>query len=253
MNNLRRRLRSDEALLGTLISLDSPELAMILQHAGFSWFFLDLEHSALLDLKSAQRIIEVLQPRGYAVIRVPDGSETWIKHALDTGCDGIIVPHVSTPEEAERVVRSAKYPPAGGRSVGISRAQGYGARFHEYLSEATDSIAVIAQIEDVEGVKNIDAILAVDGIDAIFVGPYDLSGSLGILGELSNPALAEMVDRVRAACQAKGMPLGMFCPNPEAANTELGMRTLLLAIGSDAGHVATGAKATLDQLRRPRQ
>ena len=249
MDAFRSRLRSPEALLGTLISLDSPELALILRRAGFAWFFLDLEHSALLDLKSAQRVIEVLQPEAYAVIRVPDASETSIKQALDTGCDGIIVPHVATREDAVRVVERARYPPAGKRSVGIARAQGYGAHFQEYLARAADNVAVIAQIEDVDGVRNIEEILDVDGIDAVFVGPYDLSGSMGLLGQLSHPDLIGLVDRVRKSCLDRGTPFGIFCPTPSAAKAELDEGATLLAIGSDAGHAAAGAAAVLGELR----
>lgn len=249
MNNLRERLRSKDPLLGTLITLDSPEVALIAQRAGFSWFFLDVEHSALLDLKSAQRITEALQPDGYAVIRVPDGTETWIKKALDTGCDGIIVPHVATREDAERAIARAKYPPLGSRSVGIARAHGYGTSFQEYLDKAAGSVAVIAQIEEVEGVKNIDEIIGVDGIDAIFIGPYDLSGSMGILGQLHHDELSRMVDDVREACRAKDVPFGIFCPNAAALASELDKRSILLAVGSDAGHVFAGASAVLRDAR----
>jgi 2-keto-3-deoxy-L-rhamnonate aldolase RhmA len=248
MNDLRGRLRSPDALLGTLVLLDSPETALTLRRAGFTWFFLDLEHSALLDIKSAQRIIEVLQPGAFTVIRLPDRSDTWIKHALDTGSDGIIVPHVATAEDARAAVASAKYPPLGTRSVGITRAHGYGASFQEYLSQAAEHIAVIAQIEDVDGAENIEEILQVDGVDAIFIGPYDLSGSLGVLGELSHPSLLSMVDKVRAACLRAGTPLGIFCPSPEAAAKEITAGTRLIAVGSDMGHLAAGAGSALATL-----
>ncbi|MDF5751655.1 aldolase/citrate lyase family protein [Spongiactinospora sp. TRM90649] len=249
MDNLRQRVRTSTPLLGTLITLDSPEMALILQQAGFEWFFLDLEHSALLDLKSAQRIIEVLQPSSYAVMRLPDGSETWIKHALDTGCDGIIIPHVATAADAQRVVKNAKYPPIGRRSVGIARAHRYGSSFKEYLSSANDSVAVVAQIEEVEGVDNIDDILSVEGIDAIFVGPYDLSGSMGILGDLADADLRQKVDHVRVACREKGVPFGIFCPNGSSARAEVEQGSVLLAVGSDAGYAAAGAGAVLRELR----
>ncbi len=248
MNDLRARLRDPEPLIGPLVTLDSPETAVILRRLGFSWFFLDLEHSALLDLKSAQRIAEVLQPDAFAVIRVPDASETWIKQALDTGCDGIIVPHVAAPEQARAIVAAAKYPPLGTRSVGIARAHGYGASFHEYLAEANDRIAVIAQIEEAEGVRNIDAILAVDGIDAAFVGPYDLSGSLGRLGRLSDPPVVAMIDAVREACRAADVPFGIFCGTADAARTEIAAGARLVAVGSDLGYLAAGASAVLGSL-----
>ncbi|WP_020544924.1 HpcH/HpaI aldolase family protein [Nonomuraea coxensis] len=242
-------MSSSNALIGTLITLDSPELALVLQKAGFEWFFLDLEHSAVLDLKSAQRIVEVLQPESYAIMRLPDSSETWIKHALDTGCDGIIIPHVATAEDAKRAVTYAKYPPVGRRSVGIARAHGYGSSFQEYLRSANDSIAIIAQIEEHEGVENIEQILSVDGIDAIFIGPYDLSGSMGILGELTHPDLRRNVDKVRTICQKKGVPFGIFCPNSTAARAEMEHGGVLLAIGSDASYAAAGANALLEGVR----
>ncbi|MGJ6969363.1 HpcH/HpaI aldolase family protein [Streptosporangium sp. G11] len=248
MRNLRRRLESREVLLGTLITWDSPEVALTLQKAGFSWFFLDLEHSALLDLKSAQRIMEVLQPASYVVIRVPDDSETWIKHALDTGCNGIIVPHVSTAQQAQSVVERAKYPPLGKRSIGIARAHGYGTHFAKYLQEANDRVAVIAQIEDTEGVNNIHDILDVRGIDAVFIGPYDLSGTMGILGDLAHPLLTEVIGRVRTACEERKVPLGIFCPNAAAARKEIDRGVMLIAVGSDAGYTFAGGAAALSEL-----
>ena len=252
MKGLRARLREDKPLIGPLITLDSPESAALLRRSGISWAFLDLEHSALLDLKSAQRICEILQPDVFAVIRVPDQSDTSIKQALDTGCDGIIVPHVTTAGQAHAAVASAKYPPHGTRSVGITRAHGYGAAFTEYLAGADDSVAVIAQIEDTDGVDNIDAIVNVDGIDAAFVGPYDLSGSAGHLGELSHPSVISMIEAVRNACRTANVPLGIFCPSADAARDEIAAGSRLLAVGSDVGYLAAGASAVLDALVRER-
>jgi len=187
----------------------------------------------------------VLQPVSYAVIRVPDDSETWIKQALDTGCDGIIVPHVSTAQQAQAVVERAKYPPMGKRSVGIARAHGYGTSFTEYLGTSNERVALIAQIEDVEGVENIHSILGVEGIDAVFVGPYDLSGSMGILGDLTNPLLTKAIGRVRTACQKSGVPLGIFCPNAATAQQEISYGATLIAVGSDTGYICAGASITL--------
>src|SRR5438876_221171 len=131
--SLRTRLGRDEPMMGTLLTLNSPEVAELLVNCGYDWLFLDMEHSPLLDLRAVQQITQVIQPRAYSIVRVPSNDPVWIKKVLDTGCDGLIVPHVNSESAARQAVSAAKYPPDGCRSVGIARAQGYGASVMSYL------------------------------------------------------------------------------------------------------------------------
>ena len=126
-------LSNSKALIGTLVTLDSSEVVEILALAGFDWLFLDMEHGNL-SIASVQSLCQAIAGRCHTLVRVPENAPIWIKKVLDIGCDGIIVPHVNTAEEAMQVIQAAKYPPKGQRSVGAARAQGYGHYFSDCLS-----------------------------------------------------------------------------------------------------------------------
>ena len=179
------RLRKGERLIGTLVSLPSAEITEILSETGFDWLFIDAEHGAF----NPQQAQTLLQAAGQCpcVIRVPAGDEVWIKKALDIGGAGIIAPQVHTAEQAEQIVRYCKYSPDGSRGVGIGRAHKYGIRFEDYIKTANENIAVILQAESREAIDNIESITSVEGIDAILIGPYDLSASLGKIGKVTDP------------------------------------------------------------------
>jgi 2-keto-3-deoxy-L-rhamnonate aldolase RhmA len=180
---------------------------------------------------------------------VPEGAEVPIKRALDLGAHGIIVPQVNTREQAERVVRFARYAPEGARGVGLARAHGYGARFREYLRDANDQIAVIVQAEHATAVDNIEDIVSVPGVDAVLVGPYDLSASLGKMGQIDAPAVVAAIRRVTDVCRAAGMPLGIFGVTAAAVQPYVAQGYTLLVAGVDTLYLDQGAKALLTDLR----
>jgi 2-keto-3-deoxy-L-rhamnonate aldolase RhmA len=242
---LRARLRERAPLIGTLVTLDSPEAVEVLAESGFDWLFIDMEHSPVLDTAAVQRLVQAVAGRVHTLVRVPDKSPTSITRVLDVGCDGIIVPHVDDPDDAMRAVRAARYPPLGERSVGISRAHGYGLGFQEYMARANQDLVVVAQIEHIDAVDRIDRIVEVDGIAAAFVGPFDLSGSLGVLGQPDHESVRGAIDRVRAACERAGMPFGIFAATAEGARAERERRSTLIAAGSDLSLLAGAAGQVL--------
>jgi 2-dehydro-3-deoxyglucarate aldolase/4-hydroxy-2-oxoheptanedioate aldolase len=183
-----------------------------------------------------------------AFVRIPINDDVYIKRVLDLGADGIIVPQVNTPEEAKRAVLASKYPPVGTRSAGIARAHKYGLDFAGYVQEANEKLAVILQIEHVEAVRNIDTILAVAGIDAIIIGPYDLSGSFGKLGRIDDAEVQEAIVTVFKACKKHGMPIGIFALHSEQATTYIRQGYELVALGIDVHYLCTAAKAALESL-----
>jgi 2-dehydro-3-deoxyglucarate aldolase len=208
-NNFRARLASGEALIGTLLSLPVPALAEIAADAGFDWLFLDMEHGAI-GITELSGLVRAAGGSSAAVVRIPETREMWIRYALDSGADGVIVPHVNTGEEAARAVRWAKFPPRGERSVGFSRANRYGTRFQSDIESANQTTAIIPQVEHIDAVRNIEEIAAVPGIDAVFIGPYDLSASMGKPGEISAPDVHEAIETVKRSCRARRIPLGIF-------------------------------------------
>ena len=225
-------LRSRKLLKGTLLTTASAEIAEAVSYSGLDWIFIDLEHSCL-STSEVQNIVRSVGGRIGSVIRVTDKSPTAITKALDTGCDGIIVPQVNTRAEALAVVEAAKYSPQGNRSVGLSRAQKYGLDFKGYINTANKTTSVIVQIENIVAVKNIDKILSVPGIDAIFIGPYDLSASMGKPGLLDRPDVIAAIETVISKAKKAGIPIGIYAATPEAAGIAIDKGITLLAVSTD--------------------
>jgi 2-dehydro-3-deoxyglucarate aldolase/4-hydroxy-2-oxoheptanedioate aldolase len=245
MMDFKERLGQGKPLIGTLLTLGVPAIAEMLSRCGFDWLWIDMEH-APLSLEQTQQLIQAKDDKCAAFVRIPANDEVWIKRILDLGADGIIVPQVRYAEEAERAVAATKYPPEGTRSVGIARAHGFGMDFANYVKQANERLMVILQIEHAEGVRNIDSILKVPGIDAIVIGPYDLSGSFGKLGQLSDPEVQMAIEAVHLACKQRGMPIGIFALQPEQGKAYLKKGYQLLALGIDASYLWNAAKSSLE-------
>lgn len=195
--SLRHRLTHGEVSIGSWIQLAHPAIAEIMANAGFEWLAVDLEHSSI-TIREAEEIIRIIDLCGVVpLVRLSSNDPVQIKRVMDAGAHGIIVPMVNSAIEAEHAVAALRYPPKGVRGVGLARAQGYGARFEHYRTWLESEGIVIAQIEHVRGVENLDAILGVDGINGFIVGPYDLSGSLGIPGKFDHPRMKEALVEIR--------------------------------------------------------
>ena len=207
--NFRKRLLQGDPLTGTIVSLPCPQIAELLARSGFDWLFIDGEHGPL-SVGDTQLLLQAAQPYCPCVVRVAANDEVHVKQALDTGADGIIAPLVNDADTAARVVAWAKYPPLGQRSVGIARAQGYGFAFADYVNRANMDVAVIVQVEHIDAVANIVSILDVAGIDGIFIGPYDLSASMGKPGNIHDDDVQHRIETVRQACLKRRMALGIF-------------------------------------------
>jgi len=245
--SFKEKLGRHDLLIGTIISLSAPEIAEIFSSAGFDWLFVDLEHSAL-SIKDVQVILQTAAPHTPCVIRVPSNEETWIKKALDIGAAGIIIPNVRTTEEVTRAVQLCKYPPQGIRSVGIARAQGYGNNFQEYVSSANDDIAVIIQIEHIDAVDNLQALITIPGIDSLFIGPYDLSASMGKIGQTADPEVQAAIAQIQQCAQQANIPLGIFGPTAEAVKPYIQKGYTLVTVGIDTlllGHAGKAITASL--------
>ncbi|HVK07229.1 MAG TPA: aldolase/citrate lyase family protein [Gemmataceae bacterium] len=249
MNDFRSRVRRRDVLVGPIVTLASPEVSELFALAGFDWVWLDLEH-APLSLAAVRQHLQAVAGRAGTVVRVPWNDEVHIKQVLDLGCDGVIVPQVKTADEARRAVAAAKYPPAGVRSVGISRAHQYGLAHREYVQTANDRVTVMLQIEHVDALPHVADILAVPGVDAIVVGPYDLSASLGRPGQFAHPDVAAAIGEMAAACTARGTPWGAFAPDAASAKAHLARGATVIALGMDTILLATAARAALDEVRR---
>jgi 2-keto-3-deoxy-L-rhamnonate aldolase RhmA len=247
-NDFRTRLRRGDTLFGTMVTLPSPAVAEILAGLGFDWLFIDGEHGPL-ETRELLGILQAVSRDVACIVRVPAADEVAIKRVLDLGAAGIIVPQVNSAEQAADVVRFARYAPQGARGVGLARAHGYGLRFQEYVSSANQRIAVIVQAEHARAVENIESIARVPGVDAVLLGPYDLSASLGKMGQVDDPAVVAAIARVTDACRAAGMPLGYFGVTAAAVRPYAERGYTLLVAGVDTLFVGQGAKTLLAELR----
>ena len=243
----RQRLLAGERLIGTVVTMAHAPIAELLSSAGFDWLFVDGEHGCLSS-GDIQQILQAAQPRCPCVVRVATADEVYVKQALDLGADGIIVPLVNDAAAAARVAAWAKYPPLGNRSVGIARAHGYGDRFADYVAQANDRVAVIVQVEHVDAVANIEAILDVDPVDAVFVGPYDLSASMGKPGRVQDADVRQQIDVVRQACLRRKKTLGIFGADAAAVQPFLNQGYTLIAAAMDTLLLSQSARALLSAL-----
>ena len=245
--NFTERLRQNEFLLGAMLTIPAPEVAEMIAKCGFDWLFMDGEHSPLSTL-DWQRMLQAVGGRSAGIIRVPEKSEAAIKKMLDIGADGIIAPQVNSADEARQVVEWCKYPPQGVRGVGLARAQGYGLDFASYVESANHDIAVIIQAEHIDAVNNIEDIAKVEGIDAIFIGPYDLSASMHKMGVIDDVEVVAAIDLVTRACQQNNIALGYFGVDAESVKPYIDKGYKLICTGVDAGFVTQGAQQVLQQL-----
>ena len=233
----RAWLQSSGMKLGTIVTIDHPAIVEIARLAGFDWLWIDGEHGRFNEV-SAATACAVAGGTVPLFVRLPDRSPTAIKRFLETGCDGIILPQVSSEEEVDQIARAAIYPPIGERSVGVARAQGYGARLAESLAKQDYAIAV--QIESVAGVRNAEAIAAHLAVDAVVIGPYDLSGSFGLPGQIDSPQVVDAIARVQKVCEAAGKPCGIFAATVEKAKAYAEAGFQLIAVGIDCTVLLNG-------------
>ena len=248
MTDFRTRVRRRDLLVGPLITLTDSAVAEAFALAGCDFLWLDLEH-APLGPESLRQHIQAAAGRAGTVVRVPWNDPVHVKGVLDLGCDGVIVPQVRSADEAQAAVAATKYPPAGVRSVGIARAQDYGMTLTEYVQTANDAVTVILQIEHIDAVPRVADILVVPGIDAIIIGPYDLSASMGMPGRIAHPDVAAAVAAIADACNRAGMPWGAFAPDAAAAKVQIARGASVIALATDTMYLWKGMRGALGELR----
>ena len=205
---LKNRLSRNRGALGAWTSLGHPSIAEIFAASGVDFIGIDLEHSTI-SLDQAQRIIAAAHAGGVACLpRISSHNGEQIKRLLDSGADGIIVPMVCTSAEVSKIAEWTKYPPVGRRSYGVARAQQYGFDFADYTASWNARSTIIIQIEAISAVNCIDELLSHDAVDGAMIGPYDMSGSLGIPGQITDPRVMEACNKVVDACKRHGKACG---------------------------------------------
>ena len=250
-NKVRQALIDGVPTLGSWMQIGHPVPAEILANAGFEWVCVDAEHTDI----GVDGVINIMRAMAHTstvpVVRVSQNSTIEIRQMLDAGAQGIIVPMVNTAEDAKKAVAAAKYPPQGVRGFGFCRANHHGVTFNDYVKDANNEIFVVAQVEHITGVENIEEILAVEGIDGVFIGPYDLSGSLKIPGQLDDPRVEKASQDVLNACRRAGKSAGLHVvsPDPVRIKEALDKGFTFMALSVDALFMDRCARECLDRAR----
>ena len=218
--NLKEMLKQHKPAVGSWINTASPVVAELMASVGFDFLTVDVEHSAV-DLVQTQALFQAIKsgnPNCAALVRLAGNCYADTKRYLDAGAAGVIAPFINSAEEAHELIRSVKYPPEGMRGVGFCRANAYGMRLKESVAAANDETFVCVQIEHVEALRNIDDILCVPGIDAVIIGPYDLSASMGLTGQFDHPEMVGAINAIGAACRRHGIAAGIHVVQPDVAD-----------------------------------
>jgi 2-keto-3-deoxy-L-rhamnonate aldolase RhmA len=240
IKQIKSTLQKGETLVGTFVmEFAVPSIATILASAGADFIIVDMEHTTF-TIETVGRIIRAARGSDLpSIVRVPSIERHFVSRALDAGATGLMIPRIESREDVEKVNAWAKYAPDGDRGVAFGIAHTDYGDFRQldgvqYTQQANAEILIIGQIETVKAVENIDEILASGGLDAIFIGPYDLSTSMGISGQLDHPRIVESIEQVIAKAKAHDVILGSYVNDFESGKRWLDAGVQFIAFGNDA-------------------
>ena len=248
-NRLKRLWADNKAAVNGWCAIPSSFSAEVMAHQGWDSLTIDLQHG-VVDYQAAVPMLQAISTTDTVpLVRVPWLEPGILMKVLDAGAYGVICPMISTGEEAERLVSACRYPPQGGRSFGPIRATLYGGA--DYPAHANETVAVFAMIETRQALDNLDEIVAVEGLDAVYIGPSDLSSALGYKPgfDRTEPELVEAIDMVLAKAKERGLVAGIHNGSVEYARSMIEKGFRLVTVGSDARFVAAGAADTVARMR----
>jgi len=250
MKDLKKRIRNGDTLLGCWLNMGSSVSAEIVGSAEFDWVLIDFEHGS----GSEQEVLHQLQALEHSgaasIVRVESYQRQRIHRMLDFGAEGVMVPRIDTPEDAELAAKAIKYQPDGLRGVAkMNRASGYGTNFENYLKTEQHELVGVLQIETTESLNHLDKIAAVNGVDVLFIGPMDLSTALGVSGQWEHPLYLDAIEKTARAALQAGKAAGILLPTPDEFLKYFGLGYRFIACGSDIGFVVNGARNMAKILR----
>ena len=250
LNKFKRALASGQTQYGLWLGLPDNSVAEIVAGAGFDWLLIDHEH-APFALRSIMTHLQVMAPHDVApVVRPVDHNPALLKKLLDIGVQSFLVPMVDTAAQAADLVAALRYPPAGKRGLGTSmaRAAAYN-QIPDYVGKANAEICLIVQAESVLAMANLEEILAVDGVDAVFIGPSDLSASMGHVGDAGHPDVVACIDKGLATIAAAGKHAGIMCTDPARAGAYIAQGANFLGVGADTLVLAQGVRRIVQSFK----
>jgi 2-dehydro-3-deoxyglucarate aldolase/4-hydroxy-2-oxoheptanedioate aldolase len=248
----KERIRGGEILIGGHLFLPNPAMAEAMVCYGYEYLWIDGEHGSYDKAETLAHITAVNGAGAGAFVRVVAGEPAFIKPVVEMGPDGIIFPMICSAKEAKTAIDACVYPPGGKRGFGPRRASRYGLiGDREYLDSINEALVKVVQIEHKDGVENLDAILEVQGVDAVVIGPYDLSGSLGLLSQIKHPDVLACCKKIIERCKAHGIPCGASIGPGDDGYIKFWLAggVNFLFCGDDLSFVKTGVENTLKKLR----
>ena len=241
--DLRQKLKDGKVSIGSWMQLNSPDVAEIMGQAGFDWISVDMEHGSISssDLPNLFRALELGNTLPLA--RISEGTLTNCKQALDAGAGGLIIPMILDEKQLKEIISWCCWPPKGVRGVGYSRANLFGKHFDVYNQESQTPL-IVAQIEHIKAVENLEEILKIEGLDAIFIGPYDLSASMGLTGSFEHPDYIEVVKKIVKIAKIASIPAGIHViePNQLKLKNAINEGYKLLAFSIDGQFILSCSK-----------
>ena len=244
VREIRTALRSGSASIGSWMQIPDSNIAEIMGRAGYQWVAIDMEHGPV-SVSQLPDIFRALELGGtLPLARVASPLPINCRQALDQGAAGVVIPMISSAAQLQAIISECHWPPRGRRGVGFQRANVFGKFFDAYVQEAQESL-VVAQIEHIEAVNNLEAIVKVEGLDAIMIGPYDLSASLGITGEFENKKYRDVLTKILEVCAKHKMPCGIHVVQPDTKMLEQRIKEgyTFIAYGVDTVFLNNGASA----------
>jgi 4-hydroxy-2-oxoheptanedioate aldolase len=234
INRFKARLQAGQGQLGIWNTIGGNTVPELLGGAGFDWVLVDCEHAPVEPVEVLGALQAIGQnPEVSAVVRPAANDPVLFKRLLDMGAQTFLVPYVQTPAEAEAAVRAMRYGPKGIRGMaGMTRATRYG-KVTDYYDRAEGELCLIVQVETIDAMDKLEAIAAVDGVDGVFIGPADLSASMGLRGQTSHPDVVAVIEDAFARLKAAGVPAGVMALNPSEAARYIDLGSVMTAVGVD--------------------
>lgn len=251
INRVKSVLQSGGVAIGPIVQLPSPPMMSLLARAGFDWLWIDMEHGPI-GIETAQLMIDATKGTPTVPLaRIPWNHHWLAKPVLDAGAMGVVTPTVNTRAEAIAAVAALRYPPEGNRGFGPTMAAArWGLSAMDYARVANQEILAILLIEDIRAVENIEEIVSVRGVDVVFVGLFDLSGSMGLLGQVTHPQVEAAAQKVLAAAKRAKVAAGTIASTPEEINRRIAEGFQFIAVGSDARLLTGAASELIRQIKR---
>lgn len=251
INRVKQLMQAGKPTIGPIVQLPSAPVATLLSQAGFDWLWIDMEHGAI-NIETVQLMVQATKGTPTVpIVRIPWNLHWLAKPVLDTGAMGVITPFVNTKEEAAVAVAGLRYPPEGVRGfLPTFAASRWDLSLSEYVKVANKEILAIMLIEHYEAVEHIEEILSVPGVDVVFVGMYDLSGSMGVLGQTTHPKVEAAAQKVLAAAKKARVAAGIISLTTEDANKRIEQGFQFIAVAVDALLLTSSAKDLVGQIKR---